>query len=304
MRHSIARNHHYVPQAYLGLFTDTGDKHGQFHVLPTRAQVAFRTTPRNVAAERDFNRVDVDGYSQNHIESSLAPIEGKAVQVIRTSAESLALPSDRGYSYLLNLVCLLFVRNPARRAVINSERERGLRNQYRQLVRSRETWEQHLTNAREQEPELANVSFERAKTFIESEKYKINFIPEGSVRREFHAFDSVLQQFEARTWSLLVAPPSGSRFICSDNPVSLVPTMRASGKVALDTPHTEVFMPLTPNLALIGVLDERLPSTIRLQSEAVGIMNRRTARNAYRYMFSREETFAITNESGVHELRI
>lgn len=303
MKNSIARNHHYVPQAYLGLFTDTGDKHGRFHVRSTRDQDPFRTVPRNVAAERDFNRIDVEGYSQNFIESSLAPIEGQAVQAIRTAATTRSLPSDRGYSYLLNLACLLFVRNPARRSVVNSERERGLRKQFRELVHSREAWERHWMNVKRHRPELANVSFKEAKTFIESEQYKIEFTPEGNVRRELRAFDSVLQQFAARSWSLLIAPPLGSRFICSDNPVSLTPVSRASSTITLDTSRTEVFMPLSPDLGLVGVLNEKLPSTIRLHPEAVGIMNLRTARNAFRYTFSRDKTFAITNSTGMREVR-
>ena len=304
MKRSVARNHHYVPQAYLGLFTNTGDKYGQFHVLPTRDKDSFKTTPRNVAAERDFNRVDVDGYPQDHIESSLAPIEGSAVEAIRAAAQTLTLPTDRGYSYLLNLACLLFVRNPARRTVVNAARARVLRREMLQLVRSPETWGRYLARVRQYEPELAEVSFERAKDFIRNERYKIEFVPEGSLRREFKAFDSVIQQFASRTWSLLVAPSSGSRFICSDNPISLVPTKTMSRKVTLDTPHTELFMPLTPDLGLVGVFDERLPAAIKLTAQAVGVMNRRTAHNAYRYIFSREETFAITNRAGVHEIRI
>jgi hypothetical protein len=231
-------------------------------------------------------------------------MEGGAVDVIRFVAETLQLPGDRRYSYLLNLACLLFVRNACRRAALNAEREHSLKGSLRDVVPTPDAWHRYLKHARSQEPDLAEVSFERARDFVENERFKIVFPAEDSLRAELKALDSVLQLFAKRTWSLLVAPNTGSRFICCDNPVSLVATKQISGKVSLDTPNTEVFWPLTPNLGLVGVLEEQLRPTIQLKPHAVGIMNRRTARNAYRYMFSKDPSFAITSRNGMSEVRI
>jgi|ERR1017187_10064621 hypothetical protein len=57
-----ARRHHFVPQAYLGRFTDSGTKDGYLFAMETDSGRAFRTTPRNVAVEQDFNRIDIEGY--------------------------------------------------------------------------------------------------------------------------------------------------------------------------------------------------------------------------------------------------
>ena len=56
----LARNHHFVPQGYLAGFTDTGTREGRLYVLDLQTQKAFATRPRNVAAQRDFNRIDVE----------------------------------------------------------------------------------------------------------------------------------------------------------------------------------------------------------------------------------------------------
>ena len=91
---SVARRHHYVPQAYLAAFTSTGEKDGQFYVLDVETGRAFRTSPLNVGAQRDFNRVEVDGHPPDAIESALAPFEGSAVAAIRRVIDSEAFPND------------------------------------------------------------------------------------------------------------------------------------------------------------------------------------------------------------------
>ncbi|MCK4348666.1 MAG: DUF4238 domain-containing protein, partial [Thermoplasmatales archaeon] len=60
---STARRHHYLPQAYLAAFTRTGSKDDQFFVLDVHSGRPFSTSPINVAVERDFNRVDIEGRS-------------------------------------------------------------------------------------------------------------------------------------------------------------------------------------------------------------------------------------------------
>lgn len=100
----IARRHHYLPQAYLAAFTDTGQKNGRFNVLDVRNGRSFRTSPLNVAAERDFNRVDIEGYSPDVIEQALAPFEAQAVDAIRKIIETREFPCDEDWNWILNLL--------------------------------------------------------------------------------------------------------------------------------------------------------------------------------------------------------
>jgi hypothetical protein len=55
-----------VPQAYLAAFTDKGTKGGKLFVLDVHTGRGFRTSPKNVASERDFNRVDIEGMTTVH----------------------------------------------------------------------------------------------------------------------------------------------------------------------------------------------------------------------------------------------
>jgi hypothetical protein len=73
------RKHHFVPQFYLRGFTGDND---QLFVVDRPSEKTFRTSPKNVAAERDFNRVDVEGLAPDAIEKALADFEGKVAPAL------------------------------------------------------------------------------------------------------------------------------------------------------------------------------------------------------------------------------
>jgi hypothetical protein len=56
-----ARKHHYVPQCYLKGFTRHRDDPKLF-VIDAKERRCFRTSPANVAAERDFHKIDAEGF--------------------------------------------------------------------------------------------------------------------------------------------------------------------------------------------------------------------------------------------------
>ena len=124
---SIARRHHYLPASYLAGFTTYGNKDDQFFVLDFQTGKSFKTSPKNVAVERDFNRVNVDGLAPDAIENALAPFEQEAARAIMTVLESSEFPTGMDYHRILNLLCLMAVRNPSLRNTVNQTREQVLR---------------------------------------------------------------------------------------------------------------------------------------------------------------------------------
>ena len=64
----VSRRHHFVPKFYLARFTDTGTSDGRVWVLDPRAGRPFLERPKNIAWERDFNRVDVAGQAPDVLE--------------------------------------------------------------------------------------------------------------------------------------------------------------------------------------------------------------------------------------------
>ncbi|QDX27004.1 DUF4238 domain-containing protein [Sphingomonas suaedae] len=67
-----ARNHHFVPQYYLKGFATPRSKDGWLSVFDLKEQKSFKTWPRNVAARRDYHRVDIERVDPNIVETQLA----------------------------------------------------------------------------------------------------------------------------------------------------------------------------------------------------------------------------------------
>ncbi|RYZ87068.1 MAG: DUF4238 domain-containing protein, partial [Proteobacteria bacterium] len=171
---STARRHHYLSQGYLGAFTDTGTKEGQFCVMEVESGVCFTTSPKNVGVERDFNRVDSDGQPIDALECALASFEGEAIDAIRKVLAGRQFPDPADFNVVLNLVGLIAVRNPRARDTFNQARDKTLHVIGDLLVSDRRIFESHMRRA-VAAGDIAdnNVSFEELKQFVEDRRYTI-----------------------------------------------------------------------------------------------------------------------------------
>lgn len=300
---SVARRHHYVPQAYLAAFTSNGEKDGQFYVLDVETGRAFRTSPLNVGAQRDFNRVEVDGHPPDAIESALAPFEGNAMGAIRRVIDREAFPNDSDWNLILNLLGLIAVRNPKMRGSFNEAREQVLRRLADLLASDEKIWNRNVAKARDAGDSISEaVSFEQVKQFVGEGKYKIEFHPEGNLRIEFNAFDDLLPLLGQRTWSVLVAPEGGPEFICSDHPVTVTWKKGHAGPVGFGLKETEVFMPLGRRVGFYGVYETPLKRVVMCKPGDVATMNRRTAWNAERHVYSHHQNFFVWHDGDIREV--
>lgn len=252
---ATARRHHYVSQGYLAAFSDTGTKDGQFYVKDVVSGESFRTSPKNVAHIRDFNRVDIEGQAIDALESALSSFETTAIDSIRRILLSIEFPDSNDCNVILNFLGLIAIRNPRARDSFNRAREQGLHLLGELLVSDRRTFEHHIRKAAEEGyVSNMNVSFEELKSFVDERRYTIEFHPQGNSRMEFEAFDKLLPILGQRTWSLLVAPDGGPEFICADHPVTLVWKDGRQGPIGFALRQTEVFFPLVPMLDSTGLL--------------------------------------------------
>ena len=268
------------------------------HVLDIKTRRGFRTSPLNVAVAKDFKRVDIDGRSPDAVESALAQIEDRAVQAIRRVMNSESFPSDGDYNLILNLLSLVLSQNPKSRRALNGARSREADEKLRWLVSSQTTWEHHVAMARKAGEDLrGDVSYERARRFVEERRYRIEFDNEGTLRREFEAQDQLLAALGQRTWSVLLTPTLGPYFISSDYPYSLTMEHGFQGTPRFLGQNTELFFPLSKTVGLIGVLGTPLKPVVRVAPKAISIMNRRIVRRADRQLFLPRSSF-ITFEGG------
>jgi len=159
-----ARHHHYLPQCYLAGFTESGEKTDLLYVFEVESDRSFRTSPRNVGAERDFNRVEIDGTEPDAIEKALALFEGQAANVLKRTTDTNVIHSTDDFVMLLNLVGLLSVRNPQIRNAFNQAREALLRRVGEALVSNQSIWDHHVEKALDAGEQLpASVKYEDVK---------------------------------------------------------------------------------------------------------------------------------------------
>ncbi len=300
-----ARRHHYLPRAYLAAFTDSGTKNGQFFVLDMRNGHSFRTSPKNVAAERDFNRINVERETPDLIEQALAPFEERAAQAIRTVLLREEFPNAEDCSFILNLLTLIAVRNPQLRNSFNRSRAEVMHRIADLLVSDKKIWDHHVKKVRAAEEVIkSSVSFEDVKQFVDERRYRIEFSPEGNLCIELRTFDKLLPILGQRTWSVLVAPIDGPEFVCSDHPVTLVWKSRRRGPIGYGLKETEVFFPLGRRVGFYGVFENPLLPLVRLMPGHIATMNTRVALNAERHVFSTLESFSIWHDGEIRKIHV
>lgn len=288
-----ARNHHFISQSYLAQFTDNGRNDGKLHVFPVGGEAPFQTIPRNVGAQRDFNRIDMPGYSHDALESAMGAFEGQACDAIRRVISGGAFPDECDLNLILNLLCLFAIRNPGMRGAFNAAKATLMRHVAELSFRNRKTWDAYVeTAARKGDPVPGSVTFDDVKAFVDRGEYDLEFTTGSSLRTELRVFDDLLPILGRRTWSLLMAPAASLGFVTCDHPVTLRWIDSTSGPAGYGLRGTEVFLPLSPSYALYGTFEGQ-DELISLSHEAVAMVNGYVARNALRQVYARSDEFAV-----------
>lgn len=297
-----ARRHHFVSQCYLKSFAVPRKGQPQTTVFDGLTRKTYRTGIGNVGAERDFNRVEVDGQDPNILEDALAKFEGELGPALGRiiAVSSLANTDDR--AALLNFMCLLALRNPRLRETMRNAQEQTARKLMDLVLSSKEMYEAELKRAREDgfATGVGHVPYEEMKQFFEDGQFKIEVPTERHIQQEIGLFDKILPLFFRRGWLLLQAPQNSAGFITSDHPVCLMwsdPSRR--GRFygpGLGLPGTEVIFPISPGLAMIGAFelkdDER-----EVADEVVAAVNGAIATYAERQVYARDSNFHYQTQS-------
>lgn len=276
----VARKHHFVPQCYLAGFTDGGSKTGKLCVFDFQVRRFFRTKPKNVAFEIDFNRFETNNYPPDALESAFGQFEGKVASVIRDISRTETIPEDEEFSFVINLIALLAVRNPAMRRSMDTARNRMWRVVADMLASDRNLYDSQLRAARAGGFVTGKeVPFEQGRDFIRKGEYPITYDSQEHLQRELRVFEKLLPEVGARYWSLLIAAPDAPDFITCDHPVSLV--------------YRQTLFPLDARHALMGDKEQPAPDRIILDDKGVAEVNLRLFNLADRQIYSRTADITI-----------
>ena len=302
----FARNHHFISQGYLAGFTEEGTRDGRLHVSDLVSHSVFQTKPRNVGAERDFNRIDVDGQDPDALERALGEFEGKAISIIRGIQTTGALPNDEDFNYVLNLMALFIVRNPRRRRQMNDARHNVVRVIGDLLTSNKRLFEHHLAQAKENGfvPQDPEVSYAALRQFIRDDQYTTSVSTSENLSLELGGFEHALRLLHSRYWSLVTADVGAPDFVTCDHPVT--PVFKESqrhGPIGYELPETEVSFPLNTRQALLGVFEDPLAVGIEASAGQVAAINGRTVCHAARQVYSKTASMAVLRSGKLSILR-
>ncbi len=295
----ISRKHHYVSKFYLRNFVDP-NLDGQLNVVDVESGNYFTSSPDNVCAERDFNRVNLEGSPIDVLEKSLAQFEGEASQAIDRVVLSGEYPSPEDLNWILNVMCLFAIRNPRFRATWQCAREHEIRVFGSMLADDKNLFESQMKSAQKAgyvKPN--NVTHEEFRGFVEEERYKVDIPHDEFHDLEFKTFDKILPILSKRYWTLLVVKANSWKTITCDHPVVITPKSPSNRPVGIGTPYTDLIFPLSPELLMYGVHEDPLKEVVEISETRLAAFNTRIAFNSERHLFSSEENFVMWRDGEI-----
>jgi len=199
-------------------------------VIDAIKKCAFTTRPRNVAAERDFNRVDIDGIPPDALEIAFGAFETEVSAAIERTCQRRHFrdPDDR--SAILNLIGLMAIRNPRWRGKMKDFHHEVMTRTMQIALGTRERWAAQIEQAKAAgyvDPDAdADAHYETIKARVDGGHHRFEFPREKHIALELSTFDKILPLLFHRKWTLLRAEADAGRFITSDHPVCLTWTDR------------------------------------------------------------------------------
>lgn len=227
-------------------------------VVDAKEHRAFSANPKNVAVERDFHAVDVEGLPSDTFESNLAGFEDELDKALRRIVAARSITKDENdRAYLLNFICLLAIKNPGLGENVRVAQAHTARIIMDLVTASPEQYEANVRRAK-QDGDL-NVDYQTMRQFVESGEYRIETQPSMHLQMEKQNFDKILPLIFTRKWMLFKAPTSSTGFVTSDHPASLMwadPAKRGGfWPPGLGLARTQLLFPISKELAAVGAFE-------------------------------------------------
>lgn len=251
----------------------------------------YETNTRNICAQRDFMRFEVENRKPDWLEEEFGKLESEAVTAIREVAKSGVFDGENK-NYILNLMALLAVRSPEQRENMREFQGRVAARLMDLVLEDKERWQSQIKEMEEKTGKPSTVTYEDAKEFHERGEYTIEVARERHIQTEIDLYNTVLQLLGQRKWMLYLVPSDYGEFITTSRPVVIayiepekVPAyLRHSPGFGLK--NTEVYFPLTKHAILIGRWDGDEKTINPANQPFVGVMNNRMIQHSYGLVLS------------------
>lgn len=298
----IARNHHFIPQCYLKGFARKSSKNSKLLAIDFESKTAFSTSPKNVAAQRDFNRVDLDGLPVDALELDYAKLESRVAVALRAIQDTQRFDQVDHVSSIINLVGVLVVRTPKGRESRRQIAERIVKDSFRKHTASREAFDAHEERTREQRQihNIPDFPYEIVKAYVDNDQYSVELSTMHHIEQELPMYREIFPYLRDRQWRLWIASADSGGFVTSDNPVGIVWQERHSdgSMPGLASPNSSVSFPISKTMAISGHFGAQ-GGTYIASRQHVATINTITICFADRQVYSEDERFEYIRDGQV-----
>jgi len=256
-----ARNHHFVPQFYLKGFATQRSQSAQLVAFDLEKATRFVTRPRNVAARRDYNRIDVTGVDPNILEKELSKWEHARDQAFRRVISGQRIDGPNDLEQIISLLARLFLSNPAFREQRSDFMRQATTVLMHDMVSSEARWNGIVSRARNDGVSLnEETSYEEAQKAVINKEIIAETARETLIHQELELWPKITPLLEKRQWTLVLSNANTGEFatcdrpaiIFWDNPI-LSKTIYSPG---LGCTGTTILFPLSRWLCLVGKFGE------------------------------------------------
>lgn len=308
---NIPVKHHYIPQFFLSNFTETGNKDSQLWVTDQKQCKQWKSSISTAAyqnklyslegnTEGTLNEIDA-------IEKAFSKVESMAAPVIQEILKTERLPTEDGFNILINFIALMASRTPTmieHRTKPIIEINEIILDMY---LSKKERWQsltsRMVTEGKLSPKSLEETNYDKMRDFFYSKRYTMDINQNYKIKQLLDSVDILIPLLAQRKWSLFISKditttfPQLGGFICSDNPMALVsldplPPFYSPG---FGMPRTEVTMPLSKNVAIVGRFEGKENVSI-ISVRGMASMNSRTGMYADRFLYHSDKNFIMINQ--------
>lgn len=254
-----------MPQFYLRNFTADG----KVFVLRTKDSRLFRTSPRNIAGERDLYKLEgpepqLAEELFGQVESSLTPILSKII-----STESLPPAESDDFVSLMSFLAILEMRHPKQLNKIEDFTKKI-------MERTVELYSHYIPEEGKKLIDGQVVTRDQVKSAVAAlneGRIKIHVPRDHSLSTSLNTIETITELLMNRSWTLAIAEENS--FITTSKPLLLLwddIELHLRHPAGFGMKSTTVYFPLSPRLMMIGKF-ETLKEKCNLDSTAVAAIN-------------------------------
>lgn len=300
----VSRNDHFVPAFYLIKFTDTGKRNGQLWQFDGVNGSTTVGRPKALGKALDYHTVEIDGQPPDFLEKHFSKIESAGSRVMRAIDESGRLPSRKSeLADFMMFVALSYYRGPQHRHFLTTFYDETETLKIRIALSDPALWDHYVRACIKHGIPYPVGTYHELNILYRRDEATFPIQNPGQIHTVSmtESLEWLFNTLMNRRWGIEIATDPGDFFITSDTPASVTwidPKDYSLGPCGLGYSRTEVALPLSKRMALVGRFDD-VPDSKEADGNRVAAINFATAHAAHRFVYGPIDDFVFMPPDGV-----